>query len=227
MPWTHSQVILRQLDATEGLTRKFSAALPATSFTPIQAQPALCPGSIIARNRRGQSGLWGYGISGDLPIVLLRIGDQAQINLVRQLVAAHGYWRLKGLAVDLVIWNEDQSGYRQGTLQDLIMGIIGSRAETNLLDKPGGIFVRRVEQMSEEDKVLMQSVARIIISDIAGTLAEQADLSAPDRSLLAPPKFAPMPRPQKRTARRSIGSPRLSISPAVQRHRRIHQGRTR
>ena len=59
------------------------------------------------KNRRGQSGLWGYAISGDLPIVLLRIDDPANIDLVRQLVQAHAYWRLKGLAVDLVIWNED------------------------------------------------------------------------------------------------------------------------
>jgi cyclic beta-1,2-glucan synthetase len=57
--------------------------------------------------------LWGYSISGDLPIVLLQIEDPANINLVRQLVQAHGYWRLKGLAVDLVIWNEDHAGYRQ------------------------------------------------------------------------------------------------------------------
>ena len=69
--------------------------------------------SVLARNRRGQSGLWGYGISGDLPIVLLRIGDAGNIDLVRQLVQAHAYWRLKGLAVDLVIWNEDHVGYRQ------------------------------------------------------------------------------------------------------------------
>ena len=66
-----------------------------------------------SRNRRGQSGLWSYAISGDLPIVLLQIGDADNIELVRQMVQAHAYWRLKGLAVDLVIWNEDRGGYRQ------------------------------------------------------------------------------------------------------------------
>ena len=80
------------------------------------------------KNRRGQSGLWGYGISGDLPIVLLRIDDQENIELVRQLVQAHAYWRIKGLMVDLVIWNEDDSGYRQ-TLQDQIMGLIAASPE--------------------------------------------------------------------------------------------------
>jgi cellobiose phosphorylase len=171
LAWTHSQVVLRQLDVSESDTQLFGRLASSIIYT----NPLLrAPGSVIARNRRGQSGLWGYGISGDLPIVLLRIGDQAQMNLVKQIVQAHAYWRVKGLAADLVIWNEDQSGYRQ-VLQELILGLIASRAEQNLLDRPGGVFLRRVEQMSEEDKVLMQTVARVIVSDTAGTLAEQLD----------------------------------------------------
>src|SRR4029079_18623839 len=123
-----------------------------------------------------------------VPIVLLRVGDVAQMKLVRQLVQAHAYWRVNGLAVDLVIWNEDQSGYRQD-LQDQIMGVIASRAEANLLDRPGGIFVRRIEQMSEEDKVLMQTVARVILSDSGGTLADQ--VARRPRTETAVPAFAP------------------------------------
>jgi hypothetical protein len=103
---------------------------------------------MLIRNRRGQSGLWGYAISGDLPIVLLQIADAANIDLVRQLVQAHAYWRLKGLAVDLVIWNEDHAGYRQ-QLQEQIMGLIASGLEASVIDRPGGIFVRQAEQISQ------------------------------------------------------------------------------
>jgi cyclic beta-1,2-glucan synthetase len=171
LAWTQSQVVLRQLEATEADTQLYGRLAGSILY----ANPLLrAPGSVISRNRRGQSGLWGYGISGDLPIVLLRVADRAQIQLVRQLIQAHTYWRGKGLAVDLVIWNEDQSGYRQ-TLQEQIMAVISSVAEASLLDKPGGIFVRRIDQMSDEDKTLMQTVARVIISDTAGTLAEQID----------------------------------------------------
>ncbi len=171
LAWTHSQVVLRQLDAAEADTQLYGRMASSILY----ANPMMrAPGSVIARNRRGQSGLWGYGISGDLPIVLLRVGDQSQMNLVRQLVQARAYWRVHGLVVDLVIWNEDQSGYRQ-ILQDQIIGIITSRSEANLLDKPGGIFVRRLEQISDEDKVLMQTVSRLIVSDTAGTLAEQIE----------------------------------------------------
>jgi cellobiose phosphorylase/methylmalonyl-CoA mutase cobalamin-binding subunit len=186
LAWTQSQVVLRQLDATQSDTQLYGRLASSILY----ANPLLrAAGSVIARNRRGQSGLWGYGISGDLPIVLLRVGDVAHMHLVRQLVQAHAYWRVRGLTADLVIWNEDQSGYRQ-VLQDQIMTVIASRAEANLLDRPGGIFVRRIEQMSEEDKILMQTVARVIINDTAGTLAEQIDRRA--RTEVPVARFSPI-----------------------------------
>src|SRR3954468_14578602 len=129
LAWTHSQVVLRQLDASEGDTQLYGRLASSILY----ANPLLrAPASVITRNRRGQSGLWGYGISGDVPIVLLRVADVAQVNLVRQLVQAHAYWRVKGLTVDLVIWNEDQSGYRQG-LHEQINKVIKPRGERNPL----------------------------------------------------------------------------------------------
>ncbi|MGH7179556.1 MAG: GH36-type glycosyl hydrolase domain-containing protein, partial [Tepidisphaeraceae bacterium] len=171
LSWTHSQVVLRQLNASEEDAQQFAKLASSVLYpSPVRRAP---PG-MIARNRRSQSGLWGYGISGDLPIVLVRIADQANIDLVRRLVQAHAYWRLKGLDVDLVIWNEDASGYRQA-LHDAIMGLITAGTEAQTIDRPGGIFVRRADQIADEDKVLLQAVARVVLSDVDGTLAEQLD----------------------------------------------------
>ena len=150
-------------------------------------------------------GLWGYGISGDLPIVLVQIGDAANIELVRQLVQAHAYWRLKGLAVDLVIWNEDHVGYRQ-VLQDQIMGLIAAGAEAHAIDRPGGIFVRRGEQMSEEDRVLLQTVARV-------DRRRQPRARSPSRSSAARPRRrVPVARlqPTRAASRPSPPAPRRS-----------------
>jgi cyclic beta-1,2-glucan synthetase len=170
LSWTHSQVVLRQLDLTEADTQLYERLASHL----IYANPTLrAPRGIIARNKSGQSALWAYGISGDLPIVLVRISDREQLDLVRQLAKAHTYWRLKGLVADLVIWNEDSSGYRH-VLHDDILGVIGPSA-AGLLDRPGGIFVRRGDQLSEEDKVLMQTVARLILSDTDGPLSEQVN----------------------------------------------------
>ncbi len=175
LAWTHSQVVLQQLNATEAESQLYVRLASPVIYANASLRASA---DVLIRNRRGQSGLWGYAISGDLPIVLLQIADAANIDLVRQLVQAHAYWRLKGLAVDLVIWNEDHAGYRQ-QLQDQIMGLIASGIGASLIDRPGGIFVRQAEQISSEDRILFQSVARAVITDSRGTLAEQLDHRGP------------------------------------------------
>jgi cellobiose phosphorylase len=169
LSWTHSQVALRQLNASEADAQLYSRLAGSVVYVnPLLRSEA----GTLMRNRRGQSGLWGYTISGDLPIVLVEIRNADNIELVRQLVQAHAYWRLKGLAVDLVIWNEDHAGYRQ-SLQEQILGLISSVIGAGAIDRPGGIFVRLIEQISNEDRILFQAVARVALSDARGTLAEQ------------------------------------------------------
>ena len=171
LAWTHSQILLQQLGASEEDAQVYGRLAGSIIFASALRR---AQASILSRNRQGQSGLWGYGISGDLPIVLVRIRDPERIALVRQAVQAHGYWRLKGLAVDLVIWNEDDSVYRQ-TLQEAIVDLVAASPEASQVDRPGGIFIHRGEQMSEEDRDLLQTVARIVLRDDGGTLAEQAE----------------------------------------------------
>ena len=175
LAWTHSQVVLRQLNASEADAQLYGRLAGAVIYTQAGVRAET---GVLARNRRGQSGLWGYGISGDLPIVLVRIGDAANIELVRQLVQAHAYWRLKG------------PGGRPGDLERGPLrlppgaagpdhGLIAAGVEAHVIDRPGGIFVRRGEQMSDEDRVLLQTVARVIFSDSRGTLAEQVNRRPP------------------------------------------------
>ena len=189
LAWTHSQVTLRHLNATDREAQIYGRLASALIF----ADPARRANAAVLRNnRRGQSGLWSYGISGDAPIVLLRISDAEKIELVRQLIQAHSYWRMKGLTVELVIVNEDVSVYRQ-SLHDQIVSLIASGIEAQMLDKPGGIFVRRLEQIPNDDRVLLQSVARIVLDDENGTLTQQLER----RNVLEPlvPAFTPTRSP--------------------------------
>ena len=152
LAWTHSQVVLRQINATETDEQLYSRLASSVIFP----NPALrAEAATIFRNHRSQSGLWRYSISGDLPIVLLLIQDVANIELARQMVQAHAYWRLKGLMVDLVIWNEDYGGYRQA-LQNELIGLISPGIISDVKEKPGGIFIRSGEQVSQEDRILFQ-----------------------------------------------------------------------
>jgi cellobiose phosphorylase len=202
LAWTHSQVTLRHLNATEGEAQLYGRLASAL----IYADPARRAGpGVLRSNRRGQSGLWSYGISGDAPLVLLRISDIAKIGIVHQLIQAHSYWRMKGLTVELVILNENVSVYHQ-SLHDQITGLIASGIEAQMLDKPGGIFVRRLEQIPHEDRGLLQAVARIVLDDENGTLAEQLK----QRSVLEPsvpaliPTRAPRSDPPQPGAAREL-----------------------
>ena len=181
MAWFQSQEILRLLNISETEAQIYGRL--ATSVIHASALRRAAPG-IIERNQLGQPGLWRFGISGDLPIVLVRIGDVNRIDLVKQTLQAHAYWRIKGLAADLVILNEDFSGYR-AVLHDEIMGLVNAGPEAAVIDKPGGVFVRRADELSEEDRVLFQTVARVMLTDTVETLAEQVMRRVPPERLPA------------------------------------------
>ncbi len=185
LAWTHSLLILRQMNATEADAQLYARLAASVIFAnaSLRADPA-----VIIKNRRGQSGLWGYSISGDLPIVLLLIEDAANIHLVKQLLQAHSYWRIKGIMIDLVIWNEDRGGYRQD-LHNQILGLITPAMAADVKDQPGGIFIRAADQISNEDRILFQSMAHIVLSDKMGTLEEQINRRIKIRSTI--PYFNP------------------------------------
>jgi len=201
LAWTHGQVLLRQLNASESDAQLYARLAGSILYANNSLRAAA---DVILKNRRGQSGLWGYAISGDLPVVLLQIENPDNLELARQLIQAHAYWRLKGLAVDLVIWNEDRAGYRQ-LLHDQINGLIASGIESNVVDHPGGIFLRSGGQIAEDDRILIQTVARAIVSDRRGTLAEQLQGRIVTKAFIpllvttlspepVPPPVVPLPR---------------------------------
>ena len=188
LAWTHGLVTLRHLNTTEPEVQLFGRLAGSLLYCNPSRR---ADGATLMQNNRSQRNLWSFGISGDLPILLLRSTRPDGMDLVRQMITAHAYWRLKGLAVDLVIVNEENSVYRQAG-HDQIMALIAASIEAHMLDKPGGIFVRRAEQLSHEDHVLLQSVARVVLSDDAGTLAEQLQRRAqPD---VMPPLLPPIRR---------------------------------
>ncbi|MFP5040939.1 GH36-type glycosyl hydrolase domain-containing protein [Parasediminibacterium sp. JCM 36343] len=190
LSWTHSQVVLRQINASEPDAQLFGKLASSVIYTNAAMR---ADASIISQNTRGQSGLWSYSISGDLPIVLLQIESLGNIQLVKQMIQAHAYWRLKGLIVDLVIWNEDHGDYRF-TLQNQIMGLIAPSLSMDMKEQPGGVFIRSADQISQEDRILFQAVARLVISDKFGTLDEQLNRRSKLKTIIpyfTPTKFHP------------------------------------
>lgn len=127
---------------------------------------------ILKKNKKGQSGLWAYGVSGDLPIFLVTIKKIDEIEVVKECIRAHEYWRTKGLKVDLIILNEDESSYLQ-PLQHLINEVVFTSNERHLLNQPGGIFIRDANVIPPEDRNLIYTAARALIKGEGGALSRQ------------------------------------------------------
>ncbi|HET9521010.1 MAG TPA: glycosyl hydrolase family 65 protein, partial [Candidatus Limnocylindrales bacterium] len=164
----------------------------------------------LARNERGAPGLWAHGISGDLPIVVVRIGEAEDFHIVRQLLRAHEYWRLKLLDVDLVILNEHGPTYAQdfhGSLEGLVR-----TSQSTLVhgEHPahGGVYILRSDQLPPEDRTLLTSVARAVLLSRRGTLADQViRLERPE----APAPPAPPPAPKRPVPAVAVPRPELEF----------------
>ncbi|MEO7148897.1 MAG: glucoamylase family protein, partial [Rhodanobacteraceae bacterium] len=186
LAWTHEQVVLQQFNMgarDAQLYERIAAQLLYASETPRPGVPAGVP---------TQSALWKHGISGDLPIVLVRVANAAQVDLVRRLIQAHGYWQTRGLHVDLLIWNEELSGYRQD-LQEHILYLIESGAEARGGQGAGKMFAWRIEHLPAEDRALMLAVARCVFNGNEGRLRDQIGRTAPEREVVAPTTPALLP----------------------------------
>ncbi len=177
---THSQIELRHFGLTADDVMRFQRL----GGRLLYGDPRLRSVDAVLANRLGQPELWKYGISGDRPILLARVADVAELPLVRDLLKAHEYLRVKGLMFDLVVLNERVTGYRQD-LQDAIQQMVESGPEHGWLDQPGGVFLRRADLMPPDDQTLVRAAARVVMDGATGGLHQQ--LSRPQFPYEPPP----------------------------------------
>lgn len=171
MAWFQSQEVLRHLNIIEADAQRYGRLANSIVFSHSLRRT---DEATIVRNQLGQARLWRFAVSGDLPIALLHISDLKHIDAVKQALNAHAYWRINGLHADLVIINEDFSTYR-AELHDSIMALIQAGPDSQILDKPGGVFLRRAEELSEDEKGLLNTVARLIFSSRPNMPVEQVE----------------------------------------------------
>jgi cellobiose phosphorylase len=157
---------LRKLDLTPADVALFNRLAASVVFT----SSALRQTDAVAANRLGQPSLWPHGISGDLPIVLVRVAAPEDHFLVRQLVQWHAYARNRGLTLDLVFMDERPGDAADQLKADLQGGVAGQ-----LVGKSGGVFVLAAEKLPADDRLLLAAAARAVLGGGRGSLAEQID----------------------------------------------------
>ena len=192
--WTAAQLELRVLRIQPDDARRFQQL---ASHLLYPNRLLRSPGK-IEENTRGQPGLWQYGISGDLPMALVTIGEVRDVGLVGQMLQAHAFWRMHGLMADLVILAEEVSVYER-PLHERLEGLIQAHSTNTGRDRPGGVYLRSAEQIPEVDLTLLQAAASIVFVSARGALAQQVGI----------PSEAPGPRenPSWKGAPRQPSSP--------------------
>ncbi|HYW83876.1 MAG TPA: glycosyl transferase, partial [Spirochaetia bacterium] len=180
--WATAQLELRQLRIQSDEARRYQEMASHLLFP----NPLLRPSTErIEENRKGQAGLWAYGISGDVPIILVSIGESRDISLVKQLLQAHSYWRMRGLKVDLLILNEEAGGYEK-PLHEQLEGLIRAQAAGTTAgmtagtaaEQTGRVFLRSTSQLPEADLALFMAAARVVLVAARGTLPQQMGVAA-------------------------------------------------
>jgi cyclic beta-1,2-glucan synthetase len=184
--WTQAQVQLHHVGITPDEAHLFQRIANRIIYSDSTLRPS---SEILKRNDLGPSALWAHGISGDLPIVLCRIDDAIHLETVRQLIRAQHYWRMKQLAVDLVIVNERNTSYVQD-LQSALESIV--RVNLRVPERrKGSLFLLRGDMLSDEVRNLLQTVARVVIVNRRGSLAEQVKRLQEIATAAEPPRVAP------------------------------------
>ena len=172
LAWTQAQVQLHHLGIAPDEAHLFQTLGGSILFVDRAMRASA---EVLARRPEGVSALWAHGISGDLPIVLVAIDEVDDIGIVRQLLRAHQYWRMKRQPVDLVILNDRAPSYVQD-LQTLIETLV--RTSTSMprpegFEMHGQVFTLRADRVTAVQRAVLSSVARVDLSSRRGTLAEQ------------------------------------------------------
>ena len=183
MAWSQSSIELKSEKSTANNAHIYQKLASALIFPHEKHRGDI---SAIQKNKLGQQGLWRFGISGDLPICLVRISDLIEVKLIDEAVKAHGYIRGKGFQFDLVILYDSEGSYLQNT-HDEIDYIVRSSQSGQLLNKKGGIFIRSTQQLGEDELTLLETVARVVLNGAKGNM--QSQLKLEDSGLIKLPKF--------------------------------------
>ena len=187
LAWTQAQVQLHHLGIDPDEASLFQRLAGHVLYANSWMRP---PSETIRRGCAGPDALWAQGISGDIPVVLVQIDEIEDIAIIGQLLRAHEYWRMKQLAVDLVILNERSASYIQD-LQAALETMVRtsqSRLRVGADGTRGSVFVLRADLIARETRALLPAVARVVLTGRRGSLSDQLDRVRDSGAASPPPR---------------------------------------
>lgn len=184
LAWTRAQLQFRYLGIAPAAAHRFQELASHLLYPNARMRSQA---ERLTRNRLGQSGLWEYGISGDLPMLAVTVRDARHLPLVRELLMAQTYWRWRGFRVDLIILDQEGASYDLPLRQQLLRLIQAHSTETGM-DRPGGVFLREWSSIAEDRRDLFLSAPSVVLSGNRGSLQQQLASGGENPP---PPEFVP------------------------------------
>jgi cyclic beta-1,2-glucan synthetase len=184
LAWTHSQVEARYLGIEPAQSSQYQRLYSRLVY------PGLCRSwADVRKNRRAQRDLWKFGISGDLPILLVTVSKVDEIEFVRNIFRAHEFLRMKGEPMDLVVLNAYGNSYEQPVREHIMDAVVGSHLR-ELANRPGGVFVIEKKNLEDEDTHLLRAAASLCLDAGAGGLQAQLRVEG----IATAKTFCPLPK---------------------------------
>uniref|UniRef100_UPI0025EE28BB glucoamylase family protein n=1 Tax=Ramlibacter sp. TaxID=1917967 RepID=UPI0025EE28BB len=169
MAATLAQVRLRDL----GLSPGENIALQDFTTALMYSAPRAAPESGAIDQRQ----LWRFGLSGDKPILLVRIHSADGIPLLRSLLRAQPWWTFGGLPVDMVVLNSEPNSYLMPLQRD-ILALRDRLLQAVRNSFPGsgeaGFFLLRSQEVSVSEAAALAGLARVILTADGRPLEAQA-----------------------------------------------------
>jgi cyclic beta-1,2-glucan synthetase len=184
LAWTRAQLQFRYLGIGPAAAHRFQELASHLLYPNARMRPQE---DKVTRNRLGQSGLWEYGISGDLPMLAVMVSDMRHLPLIRELLMAQTYWRWRGFRVDLIILDQEGASYSLPLRQQLLRQIEAHSSAPGR-DRPGGVFLRNWLNIAEDHRDLFLSAPSVVLSGNRGSLQQQL---VSDGENPPPPEFVP------------------------------------
>ncbi len=179
LAFTQAQMSLRHLGLSAGEAQLSERLASRVFFADASLRG---PMETLAKNTLDQRGLWRFGISGDRPIVLVAVKEPEELNLVRQVLAAHEHWRQKGLSADIVIFSQHSASYRD-EMNAQLEQLVDAGPWSAWKGQPGGVFLVQGDSILESEEILFYAVAQAVLSGVSGTLEAQLDHPEPESPL--------------------------------------------
>ena len=112
-----------------------------------------------------QENLWRFGISGDFPIILVKIAEVNQVYVIRSILKAFTFFQNKNITIDLVILNEEKNVYERYAKEAVFKEIANFNLSYLINNR---IFILNSNEI--ENKDVLNFKANLIIDANKGSL---------------------------------------------------------